>query len=311
MADNYGQVETAGNRPSRKTAKEPILGPGDEMGEGDTSLVLDVLPPELEEGAMDRLRKEVKWNVMMHRGGEVPRLVAVEGEIEGDGSYPIYRHPSDSSPPLLPFSPTVSQIRARVEKVLNHPVNHVLIQYYRSGKDYISEHSDKTIDVVRGSKIVNVSIGATRTMTLRTKRDNNPGEEGSRRTQKIPLPNNSMFVMGLETNSKWLHSIRHDNRPFHTKSTEEQYMNGERISLTFRRIGTFLSKDGKKIWGQGARGKTKEEAQDVVVGAEEEVESLIMRFGRENHQSDFDWDEAYGMGSNVLHFTETSSEVKV
>jgi alkylated DNA repair dioxygenase AlkB len=42
----------------------------------------------------------------------------------------------------------------------------VLIQLYRTGADYISEHSDKTIDVVRGSRIVNVSLGARRTMTL-------------------------------------------------------------------------------------------------------------------------------------------------
>ena len=53
-------------------------------------------------------------------------------------------------------------IRQRVEEILKHPVNHVLIQYYRSGNDYISEHSDKTIDVVRGSNIVNVSLGAER-----------------------------------------------------------------------------------------------------------------------------------------------------
>jgi 2OG-Fe(II) oxygenase superfamily len=148
-------------------------------------------------------------------------------------------------------------------------------------------------------------------MTLRTKKDRGQGEEGVRKTQKVPLPNNSMFVMGLKTNAKWLHSIRHDNRPFLTKSAEEQYMNGERISLTFRRIGTFLSKDGTKIWGQGARGKTKGEAQDVLVGAEQEVESLIERFGRENHQSDFDWEKAYGEGSNVLHFDVTSNETKV
>jgi len=304
-------VERVREHSLQKKIKDQVLGPGDAMGEGDTSLVLDVLPPDLEAEAMDRLRKEVKWNVMMHRGGEVPRLVAVEGGIAEDGSYPIYRHPADSSPSLLPFSPIVSQIRTRVEQILNHPVNHVLIQYYRTGKDYISEHSDKTIDVVRGSKIVNVSIGATRTMTMRTKKDGSQGEEQVRKTQKIPLPNNSMFVMGLNTNAKWLHSIRHDNRPFNTKSVEEQYMNGERISLTFRRIGTFLSEDGKKIWGQGAKGKTKEEAQDVLVGAEQEVESLIEKFGRENHQSDFDWDEAYGEGSNVLHFVVTSNERKV
>ena len=187
---------------------------------------------------------------------------------------------------------------------LNHPVNHVLIQHYRSGKDYISEHSDKTIDVVPGSKIVNVSIGATRSMTLRTKKDApSLEEEKSRKHQKFPLPDRSMFVMGLETNAKWLHSVRHDNRPFHTKSGEERYMNGERISLTFRNIGTFLSMDGTKIWGQGAVAKSAEEARDVVTD-QEEVEKLIDWFGRENHQSDFDWQGVYSQGSDVVNFTQ-------
>ncbi|KAF9650997.1 hypothetical protein BDM02DRAFT_3111312 [Thelephora ganbajun] len=278
----------------------------DNLGEGDSYLVLDLLPED--ENWMEKLKREVQFRIMLHRGGEVPRLVAVQGEINNDGSYPIYRHPADASPPLLWFSPTVSRIRAAVEAQLNHPVNHVLIQHYRSGKDYISEHSDKTIDVVAGSKIVNISIGATRIMTLRTKKDASSstgglGEDKSRKHQKFSLPDRSMFVMGLETNARWLHSIGHDNRPFHTKSEEEKYMNGERISLTFRNIGTFLSAGGTKIWGQGAVAKSAGGARDVVTD-QEEVEKLVDWFGRENHQSDFDWQEVYGQGSDVVNFTQ-------
>jgi len=190
-------------------------------------------------------------------------------------------------------------------------VNHVLIQYYRTGKDYISEHSDKTIDVVRGSNIVNVSLGAQRVMTLRTKKDQLRtaqigASDGSdpparRTTQRFALPHNSMFVMGPETNTKWLHGINHDNRPFKLKSDEEQYENGERISLTFRHIGTFLTKDQSLIYGQGAKGKTLETARPVI-NASEAGEALIVAFGNENHQSDFDWDKNYGEGFDVLHF---------
>lgn len=219
-------------------------------------------------------------------------------------SFPIYRHPADESPALRPFSPTVALIREHVQKALQRPVNHVLIQHYRSGADYISEHSDKTIDVVRGSRIVNVSLGAQRVMTLRAKRDRiEGGGTGTRRpSQKISLPHNSMFILGLETNSKWLHAINHDKRPVHLKTPEEQFMNGERISLTFRHIGTFLTTDETRIFGQGARGKTRETAQTVVRGTEEAA-SLLEAFGKENQQSEFDWDGVYGEGSNVLHFT--------
>ena len=201
---------------------------------------------------------------------------------------------------------------------LNHPVNHVLIQFYRTGADYISDHADKTVDVVRGSNIVNVSLGAQRTMTLRLKRDRKPkvatdesaestasstaaGAGTPRDVQRIPLPHNSMFVMGSQTNMKWLHGINHDNRPFNTKSAAEQFNQCARISLTFRHIGTFMSKDGTRIWGQGAKGKTKEEA-GLISTDQGEVERLIEAFGDENQQSEFDWDARYGTGFDVLHF---------
>jgi alkylated DNA repair dioxygenase AlkB len=240
-------------------------------------------------------------------------------------SFPMYRHPADESPSLLPFSPTVALIREHVQRVLAHPVNHVLIQHYRSGKDYISEHSDKTIDVVRGSYIVNVSLGAQRVMTLRSKRDARAARGAvddatvqdisrsdadtdvglaptPRTVQRIPLPHNSMFVMGPETNKRWLHGINHDNRPVKTKTDAERYEGGERISLTFRHIGTFLTKGEEKIYGQGATAKTREEARPVVRGTEE-GERLIAAFGKENQESEFDWDGVYGKGFDVLHFS--------
>ena len=41
---------------------------GEHIGEGDTEILLDFLPPELAEVAFDNLRKEVAWNVMKHHG---------------------------------------------------------------------------------------------------------------------------------------------------------------------------------------------------------------------------------------------------
>lgn len=249
-------------------------------------------------------------------GGEVPRLVAVQGEVAPDLSFPVYRHPSDESPPLTKFTPTVELIRQKVQAAVNHPVNHALIQRYRSGEDYISEHSDKTIDIVRGSNIVNVSIGAQRNMTLRTKKDrlgSNPDGQGpspsatERQKERIPLPHGSMFVMGLETNREWLHTIKQDKRRVQEKSNEELAFGGERISLTFRHIGTFLTPEEKMIYGQGATGKTREEARPVINGSGKEVDALLDAFGKENRESDFDWDEWYGKGSDVLHFTKNDS----
>ena len=165
--------------------------------------------------------------------------------------------------------------------------------------------------MVRGSKIVNISLGAQRDMTLRLKKDRarqleEAGGTSTRPTQRFPLPHNSMFVMGPETNATWLHAIRHDKRPLELKSPPERYESGERISLTFRHIGTFLTKDQTKIYGQGAKGKTKDDARPVVNGTAEGAK-LIEVFGKENHESDFDWDTNYGDGYDVLHFKGASA----
>ncbi|KAI8964283.1 hypothetical protein F5Y11DRAFT_101311 [Daldinia sp. FL1419] len=285
---------------------------GEPLCEGDTKVVYDVLPHPLSYRIFERVRDEVQWQRMSHQGGEVPRLVAVQGQVDEDGSMPIYRHPSDESPPLLPFSPTVLEIKKVVEEQLGHPLNHVLIQFYRDGNDYISEHSDKTLDIVKGSFIANVSLGAERTMTLRTKRppkNKNPADaeplptETKRQVQRANLPHNSLFQMGLKTNMRWLHGIRQDKRISREKSEEELAYDGGRISLTFRRIGTFLDRENRLIWGQGATAKTREGAKNVINGQTPEAIKMLQSFGRENQSTEFNWNEYYGTGFDVLHIS--------
>ncbi|PNH43720.1 hypothetical protein VD0004_g3794 [Verticillium dahliae] len=279
--------------------------------EGDTVIIHNVLPPNLLEGVFERLKDEVGWQTMSHQGGEVPRKVAVQGLVAEDGSMPVYRHPADESPPLFPFTKTVLEIKAVVEEKLGHPLNHVLIQFYRDGNDYISEHSDKTLDIVKGSYIVNVSLGAERTMIFRTKRD---AKDPSKKTDDIPegakrnttrkqLPHNSLCRMGLVTNMRWLHAIRQDKRAERDKTAPELAFAGGRISLTFRQIGTFLDRDGTLIWGQGATGKTRADAHPVVNGQGPEAVAMLRAFGTENHASEFDWDAHYGQGFDVLHMS--------
>jgi 2OG-Fe(II) oxygenase superfamily len=146
-------------------------------------------------------------------------------------------------------------------------------------------------------------------MVLRTKDHHAIGDgtnnrhQHARLAQRIPLPHNSMFVLGLRTNSSWLHGIRQDKRSIREKSAEEMAFQGERISLTFRHIGTFLTEKGTHMWGQGCKGKTKEDMRPVVVGDELETSKMIRAFGQENQRSDFHWNTVYGEGFDVLHFT--------
>ncbi|ETS74708.1 hypothetical protein PFICI_13192 [Pestalotiopsis fici W106-1] len=287
------------------TTSEPLC-------EGDTRVLYNVLPQPLAEDVFDKVREEVDWQRMSHQGGEVPRLVAVQGEVDAEGNIPVYRHPADESPPLRLWTATVKKIRDEVEKKVGHPLNHALIQFYRDGNDYISEHSDKTLDIVRGSYIVNVSLGAERTMVLRTKRQpkeqdgaqSRTSPDGSKReVQRARLPHNSMCKMGLQTNMRWLHAIRQDKRLDRDKTADELAYNGARISLTFRQIGTFLDQNQKKIWGQGAKTKSKAEAHAVVNGQSSEAIEMIKAFGKENQSTDFDWQAHYGPGFDVLHIS--------
>ncbi|GAB7345877.1 hypothetical protein MBLNU457_4124t1 [Dothideomycetes sp. NU457] len=287
------------------------LGPDDSIGTGDTSIICSLLPPEQAQTAFQRLLVEVPWQTMRHATGEVPRLVCCQGSTDESGCMPVYRHPSDSSLPLLHWTPAVLQVKAEAEKRVEHDLNHVLIQLYRGGTDNISEHTDKTLDIVHGSKIVNVSFGAQRTIRLRTKRapqtelpaqvEKKDGPGMSRQTQRIHMPHNSMLSMGLDTNSKYLHGIQPDKRIQSELSAAEKAYNGLRISLTFRKIGTFITSDSKKIWGQGATGKTKEEAKPTINGDTSASDELIKAFGTENQSTSFDWQATYGNGFDVLH----------
>lgn len=300
-----GVVEPKEDPESTSEDEEALKG----ICEGDTDVIRDVLPTSMADSVFNKLREEIEWKRMFHQGGEVPRLVAVQGEVAEDGSMPVYRHPSDESPPLLPFSPTVLKIKAEIENRLGHPLNHVLIQFYRDGMDYISEHSDKTLDIVPTSFIANVSLGAERTMVLRTKRkDKEPSQtrtsgadDLTRKIQRARLPHNSLCRMGLNTNMKWLHAIRQDKRAARDKTAAELAYKSGRISLTFRQIGTFLNQDETLIWGQGATSKTQKAAKSVVNGQTPEAVNMLRAFGTENHSSTFDWDAHYGQGFDVLH----------
>lgn len=286
----------------------------DTTGEGDSSIIHDVCTSLIAEPSFSTFKAEVQWQQMHHAGGPVPRLVCCQGTIASDGSHPIYRHPSDQSIPLLPYTPAIDAIRQQVQNIVGHNLNHALIQLYRSGEDFISEHSDKTLDIARGTTIVNVSLGAQRTMRLRTKRDRSrvaavdttltqPAACPARRTQLIPLPHGSVFLLGLRTNAHWLHGIKADKRPMAQRSDAERAFGGERISLTFRCIATFLSRDSQLIRGQGSTGQGdgKDEWKSVVNGDADKSRALIDAFGFENQRSDLDRDAVYGPGSDVLH----------
>jgi alkylated DNA repair dioxygenase AlkB len=189
------------------------------------------------DNAFHEINNEITWNEMLHKGGAVPRLISIQGDV-WKNAFPLYRHPADEQPQLVPWTTTVRECRNKTVDIVNQPLNHALIQLYRNGKDNISEHADKSLDILRGTSIINVSFGASRVMILKTKADYN----GNKIAQKITIPHNSIFVLGWKTNLEFTHSIKQDKRVSVLKRADELLYDEQRISLTFRQIATWLVK---------------------------------------------------------------------
>lgn len=282
------------------------------LGAGDSAVYVDVLPAELAEQAFAALEAEVPFGEMRNRGHPVPRLVSVQGSQTAE-TEPVYRHPADEQPALIGWTPMADRLRQAVAAALGIELNHALIQLYRDGSNAISEHADKSLDIRRGTSVIGLSLGATRRLIMRTK-----DKAGGRRVLRLMLPHNSVFVLGWETNRGWTHQIKADGRPDALKRPDELRQGGARISLTMRDIATFVRRRDGRLFGQGARCKTEaeleqggeeKEMEGGVEGVDEEEEEmrLLKAFSDENHQSDFDWDAAYGQGFSVLNFKTINS----
>lgn len=135
-------------------------------------------------------------------------------------------------------------------------------------------------------------------MQLKSKEASSVGKPA----QKVPLTHNSVFVLGWETNKVFLHGIKQDKRDCKLKQEDELAFDGERISLTFRLIATFVRPDGT-LFGQGAKRKNDGLEAEYIDGEETEVKRLIQAFSAENKNPDFDWEQHYGCGFNVLNMS--------
>ncbi len=265
---------------------------------GDSLLDCAALSSCVNDRTFETLYQEVTWNQMSHRGSFVPRLVALQGTKESDGVEPLYRHPADEQPPLRSWTPTIDAIRQEVERRIGHPLNHCLIQLYRNGRDWIGEHADKTLDVMRPSFIVNVSLGTTRTMVFKPKN----GQHSA--SQKLPLPHGSLFMLSLNTNQAFYHEIKR----LGLEGTEQP-----RISLTLRYIGTYYDPQTGAVWGIGAPSKTREDAIARInwletlspaarmVKDKAEAERMVGLFREENIDENFDA-AVYQPGFDILNF---------
>ncbi|KAF6837368.1 DNA repair family protein [Colletotrichum musicola] len=139
--------------------------------------------------------------------------------------------------PPRPLPKCLDDLRRSTEAVTGCRFNFCLVNYYASGADSISFHSDDERFLGPEPAIASFSLGARRDFLMKHK-PILPGPEESDKPQatkqvKLPLGSGDMVLMRGRTQSNWLHSI--------PKRTGKNAEDGGRVNITFRRA---MVKDG-------------------------------------------------------------------
>ena len=142
----------------------------------------------------------------------IPRLTAWYGD---EGKSYIYSK-IEMTPEL--WTPSLLEIKTKIEVMSGLTFNSVLLNLYRDGKDSVAWHSDDEPELGENPSIGSVSFGAARRFMFKHKQQNDLKQE-------VELTHGSFLLMQGPTQHFWLHQI-----PKTTKSLQP------RINLTFRVI---------------------------------------------------------------------------
>jgi alkylated DNA repair dioxygenase AlkB len=133
-----------------------------------------------------------------------------------------------------PIPKCLDDLRRSCETVTGCKFNFCLVNYYASGADSISFHSDDEKFLGPDPAIASVSLGATRGFLVKHKPTvPGTGAAGGAKQPppstplKFPLANGDMILMRGKTQANWLHSI--------PKRAGKNELDGGRINITFRR----------------------------------------------------------------------------
>jgi alkylated DNA repair dioxygenase AlkB len=175
---------------------------------------------ELAESDMQVLRRlidEIAWRseevIMWGRHVPQPRLTAWYGDPGASYAY------SGLALDPLPWTPTLRDIKTRIEATVGSTFNSVLVNYYRDHQDSIGFHSDNEPELGERPAIASLSLGEERVFVLKHKR-----LKGAKPVH-LRLASGSLLLMKGETQRCWRHGILKENRPC-----------GPRVNLTFRTI---------------------------------------------------------------------------
>ncbi|QFY43414.1 alpha-ketoglutarate-dependent dioxygenase AlkB [Candidatus Methylospira mobilis] len=170
---------------------------------------------ETSERIYQRLLHEQSWpdNRYTHAGRQfvLPRLQTWHADSGIRYSY------SNNLLETRPWTPLLSDIRAKIEASLNLSFNSVLVNCYRNGEDHVGWHADNEPELGELPFIASLTLGVERPFAYRHKKTS---ENGS-----ILLRSGTLLIMQPDFQRHWLHSVPVDKNTTHG-----------RINLTFRKV---------------------------------------------------------------------------
>ncbi|KAL2756780.1 hypothetical protein ACRALDRAFT_2026782 [Sodiomyces alcalophilus JCM 7366] len=161
-----------------------------------------------------------------------------DGSIVDSKSGALVRDRRYDRYPPRPIPGCLDKLRRSTEAATGCTFNFCLVNYYASGADSISFHSDDERFLGPEPAIASFSLGARRDFVLKPKpkpppTGHDPGTSPVGETLKFPLASGHMILMRGLTQSNWLHSV--------PKRGGKNPEDGGRINITFRKA---ISKDG-------------------------------------------------------------------
>ena len=163
----------------------------------------------------DALMQEVAWQ--HDRVKLYGREIVTRREVAWHGDAPFQYTYSHNTKTALPWTPSLSKIKAAVEAQSGDSFNCCLLNLYHSGEEGMAWHADDEKELQPDGAIASVSLGAARRFIFRHKADKDKTE--------ILLAHGSLLLMRGATQTHWEHSLPVMKRE-----------KSPRINLTFRTI---------------------------------------------------------------------------
>lgn len=167
----------------------------------------------------EKLKNEVDWKqepiVIFGKKVMQPRLTAWYSDQDIKYSYSGITMSGKS------WTPTLLEIKQRIEKISGVIYSGALLNFYRDEKDSMGWHKDDEKELGKNPVIGSVSFGAVRTFKFQNIKD-------KKLQTSIDLTHGSFLLMRGSTQHFWKHSI-----PKKAKAL------GPRINITFRVINVF------------------------------------------------------------------------